>query len=164
MTSQSYEGNFKAWLLTTQPAGYDPVNGSTVTEVELNAGTRLLRLPSDGGLSYTYTMNTASQALVDEGKVSHNTGTREVTGGQITHEFDFPISADAMYSLYSYGDKRYIVVSPDGVPSADGEVLDILEVEMGEPHKIAPSRDTKQNFMVEFAVQNWDFQATFDAT
>jgi hypothetical protein len=162
MASKAYEGQFKAWLLSDAPAGLDFADGgSVVTETELTAGTRLLRLISDGGVGYSYTMNTASQALIDSGKVSHNVGTREVTGAQITHEIDFPLSDDDMFALYAYGDLRYLVVSPDGVPSATGEMLDIFQIETGEPQKMAPARDAKQNFMVSCAVQDWDFKATF---
>jgi hypothetical protein len=162
MASKSYEGNFKAWILTAAPAGLNfAAGGSVITAAELTAGTRLLRLPSDGGVTYSYTQNTASQALVDKGKVSHNVGTREITGLSITHEIDFPLSTDAMFALYDYGDTVYLVVSPDGEPTTTGEMLDIFQIETGEAQKIAPSRDTKQNFMVGCAVQDWDLTATF---
>src|SRR5690554_4192119 len=113
MASKAFEGNYKAWLLTAEPAGWDTENGGTITSAELGAGTRLLRLVSDGAVTYTYTENTASQALIDKGKVSHNVGTREVTGGMITHEIDHPLEDDTMYALYSYGDARYLVVAPN---------------------------------------------------
>jgi hypothetical protein len=162
MASKAFEGNYKAWLLSDAPAGLDFADGgSVVTETELNAGTRLLRLISDGGVGYSYTMNTASQALIDTGKVSHNVGTREITGGQITHEFDFPLDADAMYALSVYGDARFLVVSPDGIPDETGQILYILQTEMGEPQPMASARDSKQNFVVGFATQEWDFVATF---
>jgi hypothetical protein len=165
MASKSYEGNFKAYLLTAAPAGLNfAAGGSVVTQAELNAGVRLLRLPSDGGVTYSYTQNTASQALIDAGKVSHNVGTREVTGLNITHEINFPLSTDTMFALYDYGNTRYLVISPDGVPDATGDVLDIFQIETGEAQKVAPSRDTKQNFMVGCAVQDWDFNATFSLT
>lgn len=162
MASKSYEGQFKAYLLTAAPAGLDFANGgSVVTATELTAGTRLLRLVSDGGVTYTYNQNTASQALIDAGKVSHNVGTREITGLSITHEIDFPLSTDLMFALYTYGETVYLVVSPDGEPTTTGEMLDVFQIETGEAQKMAPSRDTKQNFMVGCAVQDWDLQATF---
>lgn len=112
MGSVAFEGNYKAWLLETQPAGWDPATGGVVTASELTAGTRLLRLISAGAISYTYNMNTASQAKLDTGKIGHNAGTREVTGGVINHEYDDPIESDTMYQLYAYGDKRFLIVAP----------------------------------------------------
>ena len=165
MASKSYEGNFKAWILTAAPAGLNfAAGGSVITAANLTAGTRLLRLVSDGGVTYTYNQNTASQALVDKGKVSHNVGTREVTGLSITHEIDFPLSADAMFALYDYGETVYLVVSPDGEPTSAGEMLDVFQIETGEAQKMAPSRDTKQNFVVGCAVQDWDFTAVYALT
>lgn len=166
MASKSFEGNFKAWLLETEPTSWDPDSGSVIGATELTAGTRLLRLVSDGAVTYSYTENTASQALVDKGKVSHNIGTREVTGGMITHEIDHPLESDAMYSLYNYGDARWLIVCPNcpNDEPDDGAQLYGFEVEMGEPNPLAAARDTKQNFQVSFAAQDWDFKATFDAS
>lgn len=168
MASKAYESNYKAWLLSTRVDSFDPENGSTVGATELDAGTRLLRLVSAGGIQFTYNQNTASQALVDEGKISHNLGTREVTGVSITHEIDFPLSGDDMWGLYSYGDEVDLVVAPEvddatGEP-ADGEVVHIFRMEVGESQPVASAQDTKQNFVVGGAVQNWDFDATFDTS
>ena len=166
MASKSFEGNYKAWLLETEPAGWDPEGGGVVTDTELAAGTRLERLVSDGAISYTYTENSASQALIDEGKVSHNAGTREVTGGQITHEIDFPLEGDTMYSLYAYGDERFLVVCPDcpGDTPEDGAQLVGFQVQTGDPNTLAPARDTKQNFQVAWFAQDWDFKAAFSGS
>ncbi len=166
MASLAYEGNYKAWLLSTAIAGFDPDGaGSSVTQTELTAGTRLLRLISAGGIQYTYNQNTASQALVDEGKISHSLGTREVTGVSITHEVDFPLSADAMWLLYGYGDQVDLVIAPE-VDSVTGEpvnaaLITVFRMQVGEAQMMASAQDTKQNFMVSGAVQNWDFNASF---
>lgn len=170
MASKAFEGNYKAWLVETEPAGWDTDAGGVVTSTELAAGTRLLRLPSDSPIAYTYNENTASQALVDTGKVGHNVGTREVTGGMITHQIDFPLESDAMYSLYAYGDARYLIVAPDGTGGAtedepaDGAQLVGFQIETGEPNTLAAARDTKQNFQVGWAAQDWDFKMTFSTT
>lgn len=168
MASKAFEGNYKAWLLESEPAGWDPETGGVVTATELSAGTRLLRLPSDAAISYTYNENTASQALVDTGKVGHNVGTREVTGGQITHEIDFPLESDTMYALYSYGDARYLIIAPDatggtGDDPPDAAQLVGFQIETGEPNTLAAARDTKQNFQVGWAAQDWDFKMTFSS-
>lgn len=168
MASKAFEGNYKAWLLSTAVSDFDPDAGSTVGETEITAGTRLLRLISAGGIEYTYNQNTASQALVDEGKISHNLGTREVTGVTITHEIDFPLSGDTMWALYEYGDQVDLVIAPEvddttGEPS-DGEDVTVFRMEVGEPQLMAAAQDTKQNFQVGGAVQNWDFKATYDTS
>lgn len=164
MAGKAYEGNFKAWLLETAPADWTAAEegARTLLASELDAGTRLLRLVSSGGVSVTMNTNTASQALVDLGKISHNIGTREVSDVTITHERDFPVSGDDMWNLYSYGDKRYLVVSPDGVPDTDGQVLHVFEIETGEPQLQPVAQDTKQNFVVQCAVQDWDLNVTYD--
>lgn len=164
MGSLAYEGNYKAYLLETAPATWGSDEGSrTVTTAELTAGTRLLRLVSNGAVTFTYNQNTASQPLVDLGKISHNLGTREVSGMTATHEIDFPLDTDEMWNLYGFGDKRYLVVSPDGEPTVDGTVLHVFEVEVSEPQPQGSAQDTIQNFMVTFAVQDWDLNATLDA-
>lgn len=162
MASKTYDGNFKAYLLAVAPADWDAQDEGNreLTSSELTAGTRLLRLISDGGVSYTPSSNTASQALIDRGKVPHNIGTREYTGGQIIHERHFPTSEDDMWDLYEYGDKRWLVVAPDGEPSA-GDVLHVFEVEVGEVEIFQPGRDTIQNFQVALAIQDWDMKVTF---
>ena len=164
MAAKTYEGNYKVYLLETEPVGWSAAEGSrTITTAELTAGTRLLRLVSNGAFTYTYNQNTASQPLVDEGKISHSLGTREVTGATLTHEIDFPLSSDAMWNLYSYGDVRFIVVAPDGEPTADGTVLHVFEGEMSEAQTQGSAQDTKQNFQVTMAVQDWDLKTTLDA-
>lgn len=166
MASKAFEGNYKAWILSSEPSGWDPDSGGVVTATELAAGTRLLRLISAGAISYTYNMNTASQAILDTGKIGHNAGTREVTGGMINHEFDDPIEDDTMYQLYAYGDPRFLIVAPvapDNTP-ADGAQLYGFQIETGEPNPINTAQDTKQNFKTEFATQDWDFKITFDAS
>lgn len=164
MASIAFEGNYKAWILEAEPAGWDPTTGGVVTATELAAGTRLLRLISAGAISYTYNMNTASQAKLDTGKIGHNVGTREVTGGVINHEFDDPIESDTMFALYDYGDARFLIVAPksDTSEPADLAALYGFQIETGEPNPINTAQDTKQNFKVEFAAQDWDFKMTFD--
>ncbi len=147
MASKAYEGNYKAWLLSTRVSDFDPEAGSTVGATEITAGTRLLRLVSAGGVQFTYNQNTASQALVDEGKISHNLGTREVTGVSITHEMDFPLASDAMWGLYSYGDEVDLVVAPEvddssGEPS-DGEPVHVFRLEVGEPRRFCAGHEAE---------------------
>ncbi len=163
MASLAYEGNFKAYLLATAPADWSAAaeGARSLLAAELTAGTRLLRLVSAGAVAYTYNQNTASQALVDEGKISHNLGTREVTGMTVTHEIDFPLSADAMWNLYGYGDKGYLVISPEGVPAITGEILHVFEVEVSEAQTQSSAQDTKQNFVATLAVQDWDLNVSF---
>lgn len=163
MSSKAYEGNFKAYLLESAPADWAGAEegARSLTAAELAAGTRLLRLISNGGVAVTENQNTASQALIDAGKISHNIGTREVSSIVITHERDFPVSGDTMWNLYSYGDKRYLVVCPDGEPE-DTHILHVFEVETGEPQIQPTGQDTKQNFTVTCAVQDWDKNVTFD--
>ncbi len=163
MASLAYEGNYKAYLLATAPASWaGGVEGArSLTATELTGGTRLLRLVSAGAVAYTYNQNTASQALVDEGKISHNLGTREITGMSVTHEADFPLDADAMWNLYGYGDKGYLVISPAGVPATTGEILHVFETEVSEAQTQPSAQDTIQNFMVTFAVQDWDLNVSF---
>lgn len=164
MGSKAYEGNYKAWILEAAPASWaGGTEGSrTLLKAELDAGTRLLRLISNGGVAVNENQNTASQALVDNGKISHNIGTREVSAITITHELDFPLSSDAMWNLYSYGDKRYLVISPDGEPTTDGEILHVFEIETGEPMIQPTGQDTKQNAVITCAVQEWDKNVAFD--
>jgi len=162
MAGKAYEGNYKAYLLAAEPATWGDAEGTrTVAATELVAGTRLLRLVSAGAVAFTYNQNTASQALVDLGKISHNLGTREVTGMTVTHEIDFPLDSDAMWNLYGYGDKAWLVVSPNGEPATSGEVLHVFETEVSEAQPQGSAQDTKQNFMVTFAVQDWDLNATY---
>lgn len=165
MASKSYEGNYKAWLLDTEPSAWtDSEEDPEVTEAELDAGTRLERLISDGGVTYTYNQATASQAKLDEGKVSHNLGTREVTGLEITHEADFPLSSDDMWGEYAYGDQKWLVVSPDDEPDTSGDVLHVFQIETGDKQPNAPARDTIQNFNIGCAVQDWNFDVGFEPT
>lgn len=165
MASIAFEGRYKAWILEAEPSGWDPSTGGVVTATELAAGTRLLRLISAGAISYTYNMNTASQAKLDTGKIGHNAGTREVTGGVINHEFDSPIESDAMFALYDYGEARFLIVCPDCSTETpvDGAAMYGFQIETGEPNPINTAQDTKQNFKTEFASQDWDFKMTFDA-
>ena len=162
MASKAYEGNYKAYLLSAEPISWGAAEGSRdITTTELDAGVRLLRLVSAGAVAFTYNQATASQALVDLGKISHNLGTREVTGMTVTHEIDFPLADDAMWNLYSYGDKGWLVVAPAGEPSTLGEILQVFEVEVSEAQPQGAASDTKQNFTVTFAVQDWDLNTTF---
>jgi hypothetical protein len=158
-SSRAYEGNFKAYLLSTAPADWLPATNE-ISASEVNAGTRLLRLISNGGVAVTENVNTASQALVDEGKIRHNLGTREISGLQIVHERSFPVADDTMYNFYSYGDKRWLVVSPDGEPS-NGDVLHVFEIEAGDPEVVTVAQDTIQNFQVTCAVQEWNHFVVF---
>ncbi|MFW5898858.1 MAG: hypothetical protein ACOCUN_00160 [Jiangellaceae bacterium] len=172
MASKAYEGNYTAWLLETAPTDWEGESEGdrTVTATELDAGTRLERLVSDGAIALTFTTNTASQAKLDAGKVGHNIGTREITGVSVTHERDLPDEdgSDDMWALYAYGDKRYLVIDPSRDPEStdfhplDTGILHVFEIETGETELQATARDTKQNFMVTFAVQEWDLNVTFD--
>lgn len=161
MASKTYEGNYKAYLLTSAPADYGVEDEGLVeiTATELQAGTQLERLISAGGVTYTYNQNTASQALVDLGKISHAIGTREVSGMTVTHEIDFPLSSDSMWSTYAYGDLVYLVIYPGGEPGT-GDVGHLFVCETGEPQTAEVAQDTKQNFTVTFAVQDWDLNIT----
>ena len=162
MASLAYEGNYKAYLLSAEPTSWGAAEGARdITTTELTAGTRLLRLVSAGAVAYSYNQNTASQPLIDLGKISHSLGTREVTGMTVTHEIDFPLSADVMWNLYAYRDKAWLVVAPDGEPSTLGEILQVFEVEVSESQPQGAASDTKQNFTVTFAVQDWDLNTTF---
>lgn len=165
MASRAYEGNLKGWILTTAPASWEGgVEGArSLTAAELSAGTQLERMVSAGAIGYTYNQNTASQALVDDGKISHSIGTREVTGLTVTHEIDFPLNADTMWNLYNYGDLVFLVVSTDGVPSTTGHVLHVFEAETSEAQVQASAQDTKQNFLATFAVQDWDLNVSYTA-
>ncbi|WP_166345121.1 hypothetical protein [Phytoactinopolyspora limicola] len=165
MSSRSSEGNVKGWLLPVRPADWDEPEGEkTLNDVELAAGIRILRLVSDGGITINPTANTASQALLDKGKVSHNAGTRERTG-ELRIEADFDdetaLAGDDMYDLVVYGDKYWLVQSRGGVPE-DGHLLQVYELEMGDGPQLQPSaRDTKQNFHVPIAIQEWDEKVVF---
>jgi hypothetical protein len=159
MAGQAFENNYKAWLLSTAPTDWLP-DTNELASSELTAGTRLLRLISAGGVAATENQNTASQALVDEGKISHNLGTREVSDLTIVHERDFPASGDTMYNLYSNGDKRWLVTSPDGTP-VNGSILSVYEIETGDPQPTVMAQDTKENFMVQCAVQEWNHFVVF---
>lgn len=166
MASAAYEGNFKVWLLPTEPADWNDEDSPTVTQAAIEAGTRMLRLISDGGVSYQFTTNTASQARMDDGKVGHNIGTREITGLEMIFERDFPVADDAMWNYFQYGDKRWMVISPNGDLDdiADGEILHVFEVETGEKQLVSPGRDTIQNFSVSLAVQDWNLDVEYEET
>lgn len=170
MTFKAAEGNLKAWLATTAPAtwpsdGTMPDKGTTVvTQAELTAATPLTNLLSDGGVTITPTSNTASLALVDSGIIAEQAGTRQ-RSGEIRHATNFPEEDDAMYALYSYGDKRWLFVSDNGEPAADGDLLKVYEVEIGDDPQTQPAaQDTKRRFHVPLAVQAWDESATFSTT
>lgn len=170
MAGLAYEGVFKVWRLDTEPAGWQDDTNPVVTEAELTAGTRLLNLISDGGFAATPNTNTASQAKVDLGKISHNIGTREYSGLTIIHEADFPLEDDPMWNLYAYGDKCWFVVAPGGfaagseVPPADA-ALHVFEAETDDPvPPLQMAQDTIQNFQVTGAIQDWNVKATFSAT
>lgn len=156
MASKAYEGAYRVWMLETEPADWKDDTEPVISSTELDAGTRLLNLISNGGFSASPTTNTASQAKVDEGKISHNIGTREYSGLQIIHEADLPLSGDDMWALYEYGKKVWFVVSPDGDP-ADGDLLHVFESEVDDPvPPMEMNQDTIQNFRVTGAIQDWD--------
>lgn len=165
MAGKAYDGNYKAWLAETAPTDWSSAEGErTFTATELAAATRLLRLTSNNGVNVVMNQNTASQALLDKGKISHNIGTREVSSIQITHELDFPLNADTMFNLWAYGDKRYLVVAPNAPDDepVDGDLIHIFEVEVGQKQPQPTAQDGKQNLVVTLAVQEWDLDVAYD--
>lgn len=153
----AFEGRLKFYVLATPPDSWanDPEGSRTITMDEIEAGVQVQRLISDGGVTITPTANTASQALLDRGKVSHNAGTRERTG-ELRFEKADETAEDEMIDLFQYGDKRWGVRASDGEPQP-GDIVQLYEFEVGDDPQFQPAaRDTNQNVHVPMAIQEWD--------
>ena len=144
-----YEGNF---VLYYCPALAD-MAAPTVDEITTD-GTRLVEIPTDG-ISFGGSQNNASTPMLDSQRISQSPGTED---RNLTINFRRLDAEDDMFALWERDLQGYIVVSHDGVPVADSEVL-VYEGQAHAPMPQDPSQDSHQQFQVTWAVSDWDEKA-----